>query len=268
MPESASIFGSILSAASGFLSAIGFFSRDNRYDGLFLSNYVDLYVRDAFKRVPGVGNVQIFGERKYAMRLWLDPNRLAARSLTPGDVVGALREQNVQVAAGSVGDSPADDDQLFQLSVRAAGRLREVRDFEDVVVKAGRDGALVRVKDVGRVELGAESYSSVLRFAGVEAAGVGIQLLPTANALDAFAGVQRELDRLRKSFPPGLEAQIAFDNVVVVQESIIEVLNAMSFGSLAFTPVVKMLQERHGSRRQYEQLECSGRSHDRLGTVE
>ena len=217
----------VTKATSGFLGAIGFFSRDNRYDGLFLSNYVDLYVRDAFKRVPGIGNVIIFGERKFAMRLWVDPEKLAARRITAGDVVAALREQNVQVAAGSVGDAPASVDQLFQLSVRAAGRLREVADFESVVVKAGSDGALVRVKDIGRVELGAESYASRLRFAGVEAAGVGIQLLPTANAIDAFRGIQVELDRLRQHFPPGLEAQIAFDNVVVVQESIVEVLKTL-----------------------------------------
>jgi len=212
---------------SGFLGAIGFFSRDNRYDSLFISNYLDLYVRDAFKRVPGVGNVIIFGERKFAMRLWLDPNKLAGRGLTPGDVVNALREQNVQVAAGSIGDSPSAPDQMYQLSVRAAGRLTEVPQFEDVVVKAGKDGALVRVRDIGRVELGAESYSSRLRFAGVEASGIGIQLLPTANAIQVFTGIQQELDRLRQNFPPGLEAQIAFDNVVVVQESIVEVLKTL-----------------------------------------
>jgi HAE1 family hydrophobic/amphiphilic exporter-1 len=214
--------------ASGFLGAIGFYSKDNRYDGLFLSNYIDLYVRDAFKRVPGIGNVIIFGERKFAMRLWLDPAKLAARGITASDVTAALREQNVQVAAGSIGDAPAAPDQLFQLSVRAAGRLREVSDFESVVVKSGHDGALVRVRDVGRVELGAESYSSRLRFAGVEAAGVGIQLLPTANAIQAFKGIQDVLDQLRQNFPPGLEAQIAFDNVVVVQESIVEVLKTLA----------------------------------------
>src|SRR5688500_16130735 len=164
---------------AGFLGAVGFFSRDNRYDSLFISNYVDLYVRDAFKRVPGVGNVIIFGERKFAMRLWLDPGKLAGRGLTGGDVVNALREQNVQVAAGSVGDAPSSAEQLYQLSVRAGGRLTQQSQFEDVVVKSGPEGGLVRVRDVGRVELGAESYSSNLRFAGVEASGVGIQLLPT-----------------------------------------------------------------------------------------
>jgi|SoiMethySBSTD1v2_1073268.scaffolds.fasta_scaffold34210_3 HAE1 family hydrophobic/amphiphilic exporter-1 len=219
---------SVTKSTSGFLAAIGFYSKDNRYDGLFLSNYLDLYVRDAFKRVPGVGNVIIFGERKFAMRLWLDPDKLASRGLTATDVVGALREQNVQVAAGSIGDAPSSPDQLYQLSVRAAGRLKEATDFESIVVKSGSDGALVRVKDVGRVELGAESYASRLRFAGVDASGIGIQLLPTANALQAFQGMEVELERLKKNFPPGLEAQVAFDNVVVVQESIIEVLKTLA----------------------------------------
>jgi HAE1 family hydrophobic/amphiphilic exporter-1 len=218
----------VTKSASGFLAAIGFYSKDNRYDGLFISNYLDLYVRDALKRVPGVANVLIFGERKYAMRLWLDPDKLAARALTGADVVNALREQNVQVAAGSIGDEPSSSDQMYQLSVRAAGRLTSPAEFESIVLKSGDDGALVRVKDVGRVELGAESYSSHLRFGGLEASGVGIQLLPTANALQSFQGVQRELDRLRKNFPPGLEAQIAFDNVEVVRESIIEVLKTLA----------------------------------------
>lgn len=218
---------SVTKNSTGFLGGLGFFSKDNRYDSLFISNYLDLYVRDAIKRVPGVGNVIIFGERKFAMRLWLDPNRLAGRSLTASDVVSALREQNVQVAAGSVGDSPASPDQLFQLSVRAQGRLTEIPEFENVVVKAGSDGALVRVRDVGRVELGAENYSSRLRFGGLEASGIGIQLLPSANALDVFSGVQETMAQLEKNFPPGLEWRVAFDNVGVVRESIIEVLKTL-----------------------------------------
>jgi HAE1 family hydrophobic/amphiphilic exporter-1 len=219
---------SVTKQTAGFLGAIGFYSPDNRYDSLFISNYVDLYVRDAFKRVPGVGNVIIFGERKFAMRLWLDPGKLAGRGITAGDVVNALREQNVQVAAGSVGDAPSSPTQQYQLSVRAGGRLQQAHEFEDVVVKSGTEGALVRVRDVGRVELGAESYTSNLRFAAVEASGVGIQLLPTANAIQVFTGIQQELERLRQTFPPGLEAQIAFDNVAVVKESIIEVLKTLA----------------------------------------
>jgi len=209
---------------AGFLGGLGFFSRDNRYTAQFISNYLDVYVRDALKRVPGVGSVIIFGERKYAMRLWLDPARLAARRLTAGDVVRALREQNLQVAAGALGDAPADPTQMYNLSVRALGRLTEVAQFEDVVLKAGKDAALVRVRDVGRVELGAETYAANLRFAGLEASGMGIQLLPSANALAVYDGVMKEMARLEKSFPPGLEWRLAFDNVGVVRESIKEVL--------------------------------------------
>jgi hydrophobic/amphiphilic exporter-1 (mainly G- bacteria), HAE1 family len=214
----------VTKGSSGFLAGIGFYSDNNRYSSLFISNYLDRYVRDGLKRVPGVANVIIFGERRFAMRLWLDPNRLAGRGLTASDVTSALREQNVQVAAGSVGAQPSSEDQMFQLSVRAAGRLTEVSEFENIVVNAGQDGALVRVRDIGRVELGAEDYSSRLRFAGVEASGVGIMLLPTANALEVFRGITTEMDRLDDQFPPGLKWQLAFDNVVVVRESIIEVL--------------------------------------------
>jgi len=213
--------------SAGFLGAYGFFSEDNRYDSLFISNYLDRYVRDALKRVPGVGNVVIFGERKFAMRVWLDPDALAGRGLTAGDIVAALREQNVQVAAGSIGDAPAAADQLFQISVRVQGRLVEPAEFENVVVRAGPGGALIRVKDVARVELGAESYSSVLRFGGFEASGIGIQLLPSANAIETFEGVRQTMARLEANFPPGLQARLAFDNVTVVEESIIEVLKTL-----------------------------------------
>ncbi|MGE0706013.1 MAG: efflux RND transporter permease subunit, partial [Vicinamibacterales bacterium] len=212
---------------TGFLGGIGLFSDDDRYDQLFLSNYADVYLRDAIKRVPGVGNVIIFGERKYAMRLWLDPDRLTAHGLTGGDVVNALREQNVQVAAGSIGQPPAGDEQTFEFSVRAEGRLTSADEFERVVLKAGQDGALVRVSDVGRVELGAENYSSDLRFSGRESTGLGIQLLPSANALDVYQAVIAEMTRMEADFPPGLEWQMAFEQVSVVRESIIEVVRTL-----------------------------------------
>ncbi len=218
---------SVTKNTAGFLMGVGFFSRDNRYDSLFISNYLDRYVRDAIKRIEGVGNVIIFGERKLAMRLWLDPEALAARRLTAGDVVEALRTQNVQVAAGSLGNAPASSDQMFTVSVRALGRLSEVPEFEDLVLKTGSDGSLVRVRDVGRVELGAETYASRLRFIGLEASGMGIQPLPTANALELDAAVRAEFERLAESFPPGLEYRIAFENTSVVRESIREVLKTL-----------------------------------------
>ena len=219
---------SVQKVSTGFIGGLGFFSRDNRYSSQFISNYIDLYIRDSIKRVPGVADVIVFGERKFAMRLWLDPTKLAGRNITAGDVLSALREQNIQVAAGALGDAPASEGQEYTISVRAMGRLSEAPQFEDVVVKAGPDGALVRVKDVGRVELGAETYSSNLRFLGLEAQGVGISLLPSANAIEVFQGVTSEMNRLQQSFPPGLEWQVAFDNVVVVRESIIEVLKTLA----------------------------------------
>src|ERR671921_1514931 len=130
---------------TGFVMAAGVFAERGEYDSLFLSNYIDVYVKDALKRVPGVADIMIFGERKYSMRLWLDPARLAARQLTAGDVVRALQEQNVNVAAGSVGDAPARSGQTYQISVRAAGRLREAREFDNVIVKRSTDGTLVRL---------------------------------------------------------------------------------------------------------------------------
>jgi HAE1 family hydrophobic/amphiphilic exporter-1 len=211
-------------SANNFIMAAGVYSRGGEYDSLFISNYLDVYVKDALKRVPGVADVMIFGERKYSMRLWLDPLRLAARQITAGDVVNALREQNVNVAAGSVGDAPARTGQTYQMSVRAAGRLREASEFEDIIVKTGPGGTLVRLRDVGSAELGAETYSSNLRYQGVDALGFGVIGLPTANALDVREGVGAELERLSRSFPPGMEYRIAFDTTTVVEESINEVV--------------------------------------------
>ena len=145
------------------------------------------------------------------MRLWLDPTRLAQRGLTADDVVNALREQNVQVAAGQVGQPPSPPDQQYQISVRAVGRLTTPQQFEAIIVKRASDGSLVQLRDVGRAELGAESYGSALRFNGYDAMGVGVQQLSNANALDVAQGVRDELTRLQKNFPPGLKYQIAFN---------------------------------------------------------
>ena len=148
------------------------FADNNKYSGLFISNYIDVYVSDAIKRVPGVANVTVFGERLYSMRLWLDPARLAQRGLTATDVVSALQEQNVQVAAGQIGQPPAPTGQAFQISVRAMGQLIEPSEFDNIILKTGTDGTLVRVKDVGHSELGAQDYSSNLFINGHEAIGL------------------------------------------------------------------------------------------------
>src|SRR3990172_4284442 len=171
------------------------------------------------------------------MRLWIDPARLAARGLTASDVVNALREQNVQVAAGQVGQQPAPADQAYQISVRAVGRLTEPSEFENIIIERGADGSLVRLKDVGRAELGAENYSSMLRYNGREAVGFGVLQRPDANTLDVYRNVVAELDRLAERFPPGLEYQVAFETTSVVSESIREVLTTL-FEAIALVIIV------------------------------
>ncbi|HXH67083.1 MAG TPA: multidrug efflux RND transporter permease subunit [Candidatus Limnocylindrales bacterium] len=225
LPNSVKNTGIIITKQTGgFVYAAGVYSDHGQYDSLFLSNYLDVYVRDAMKRVKGVGDAIIFGERKYAMRLWLDPERLAQRGLSATNVLNALNEQNVQVAAGQLGQPPSNSQQDYQISVRAIGRLSEPKEFENIILKTGTDGTLVRVKDVGRAELGAEDYSSVLRFNGHEAVGLAITQLPGANALEVDRGAKAELKRLSKNFPPGLQYAEAFDSTTVIGESIRDVL--------------------------------------------
>src|ERR671912_1444342 len=226
--------------SNNFVLGAGVYSERGRYDSLFMSNFIDVYVKDALKRVPGVADVMVFGERKYSMRLWLDPARLAARGITAGDVVNALREQNVQVAAGSIGDAPARTGQTYQISVRAAGRLREAREFDNIIVKRGEEGTLVRLKDIGAAELGAETYGSILRFMSFDAVGFGVLALPNANALDVERGVLAELERLKPGFPPGLQYQVAFNTTEAMQESIWEVVKTL-FEAVILVVVVMFL---------------------------
>jgi len=207
----------------GFVFGAGVYS-EGQYDSLFLSNYMDVYVKDALKRVKGVGDAIIFGERKYAMRLWLDPAKLAERGLTATNVLNALQEQNVQVAAGQIGQPPSQEGQSYQISVRAVGRLSEASEFDKIILKTGTDGTLVRLKDVGHAELGAENYGTLLRFNGHDAVGLAVTQLPGANALDVDKAAKEELLRLSKNFPPGLKAAVAFDTTTVIGESIRDVL--------------------------------------------
>ena len=214
---------SITKARSNFVLGAGFFTRDGRYSPEFISNYLDIYVKDAIKRVPGVGDVMIFGERKYAMRVWLDPVRMAARGLTATDVVNALVEQNVEIPAGQLGQPPSDSKQAFQVPVRVVGRLTSPAEFDNIIVKNSTNG-LVLLKDIGHSVVGAEDYSTALKYAGRDANGIGVMQLSNANALDVDTRTKAALKELSKSFPPGLEYAIAFDATTVVGDSIREVL--------------------------------------------
>src|SRR4030088_2418998 len=210
--------------SQNFVFGAAVIADNNKYSTLFMSNYLDVYVRDSLKRIPGVANVFIFGERKYSMRLWLDPVRMAGRGLTAPDVVSALSEQNVEVAAGQVGQQPARQGQQYQISVRAIGRLSEPTQFENIILKTNADGTLVRLRDVGRAELGAEDYSSDLQYNGRDAIGIGVTQLSTANALDVDRRAIAELERLSKRFPPGMHYKLAFDTTDAVGESIRDVV--------------------------------------------
>ncbi len=213
----------ITKANSNFVFGSGFYTLDNRYTNEFISNYLDVYVKDALKRVKGVGDVQIFGERKYAMRIWLDPAKLAERNLTASDVVSALQEQNVEVPAGQLGQPPSDNQQTFQVAVRVVGRLTDPEQFNNIIVKNTANG-LVLLKDVGHSVVGAEDYSSNLKFSGYAAVGIGVQQLSNANALQVDRDAKAMLVELSKSFPPGLKYTIAFDSTTIVGDSIHEVL--------------------------------------------
>jgi HAE1 family hydrophobic/amphiphilic exporter-1 len=216
----------ITKANPNFVFAAGFYSPDNSLTNQYISNYLDVYVKDALKRIPGVGDVVIFGERKYAMRIWLDPTKLAARQLTAADVVSALQEQNVEIPAGQLGRPPADPKQSFQVTLRVVGRLSEPKEFENIILKNTRNG-IIQLKDVGRAEIGAESYDTNLLYSGHEAIGVGVQQLSNANALAVDKAAKAQLEELSKSFPPGMKYVIAFDTTTVVGDSVKEVVGTL-----------------------------------------
>lgn len=226
--------------SNNILLGIGLFSDNKAYDNIFMSNYADRYLVDPLKRIDGVGNVQIFGERRYAMRLWLDPNQLASRGLTTQDVVNALSAQNIQVGAGKIGGEPAPQGQEFQIDLRAVSQLTDAKGFENLLLKTDSNGALVYFRDVGRAELGAQDYGSFLRFKGKEAVGMGIYQLVGSNALDVGHKVKQEMEKLSKRFPPGLTYQVAFDTTLFVEESMSEVVKTL-FESVGLVVLVILI---------------------------
>ena len=209
------------------LLGIAFYAENGEYDDLFLSNYLDLYLIDQVKRIDGVGRAIIFGERKYAMRLWLDPDALAARNLGAQDVVNALQEQNIQVGAGSIGKQPTQSDQRFEFTLRASGRLESAKEFENLVVGTGESGNLIKLKDVGRAELGAENYDTSAEFKGNPAVGMGVFQLPGSNALEVGSAIKETVAELAENFPPGMKYEIALDTTEFVQVSMTEVIKTL-----------------------------------------
>src|ERR1700756_364672 len=230
--------------STAILQFVTLSSPDERYDSLFLANYATISLQPELARLPGVGQVNIFGAGQYSMRVWLDPNKLYARSLTTEDVVNALKGQNQQVTAGQLGMPPTPNTQAFQYTLDIAGRFDDVSQFENVVVKTEANGQMVHVRDVGRVELGAQTYSQIFTLNGKPAAGIGIFQTLEANALDVAGEVAKKMDQLVKSFPPGLVYSIPFDTTTFVRESIKEVWKTLfEAGILVLIVIMVFLQD-------------------------
>ena len=218
-------------------------SKDPKYDYLFLSNYATLNVYDALARVPGVGQVIVFGARDYGMRIWLDPEKMARLGVTTQDIASVLNEQNVVAPAGTVGAEPAPKGQEKQYAVYVKGRLSNAAEYENVVVRAQRDGSLVQLKDIARVELAATDYNRANMLNGQPAPGIGIYQLPDANALDVRRGVEKAMADLSKSFPKGIEYAIPFDITQFVSESVDEVVHTLVVATILVLIVVFLFLE-------------------------
>jgi HAE1 family hydrophobic/amphiphilic exporter-1 len=203
---------------------VNLISPSGEYDEIYLSNYINLYIKDILARVRGVGSVTVFGAKDFGMRIWLDPEKLKARNLTTLDILDVIKEQNVQVAAGQIGASPAPKGQIFEYTINTMGRLTTVEDFENIVVRSGTEGRFLYLKDVARIELGAQAYQWYCEYNGSPSIAIGIYQLPGANALSIADAVRAEMVRLEKSFPDGLQYDIGYDPTKFITVSIKEVV--------------------------------------------
>jgi multidrug efflux pump len=229
-----------LKSSPDLLMVVHLLSPDHRYDQLYIGNYALIQVRDALRRLEGVGDVNLFGLREYSMRVWLDPGRLASRNIATSDVVQALREQNIQVASGIIGQPPLPAGHAFQLPVTTLGRLREPAEFENIVVKTGADGRITRIRDVAHIELAARDYSVNSYLNNEPAVAMAIAQLPGSNALATADSVERTMEELSRSFPEGLSYKIVYNPTIFVRESINEVLHTL-FEAVALVVLVVLV---------------------------
>ncbi len=228
LPQSVQVQGvNVQKKSTAILQIVTLTSPENRYDSLYLSNFATIRLRDEIARLPGVGNVTVFGAGQYSMRVWLDPDKMKARALNVQDVIQALQQQSEQVTAGQVGMPPTPDGQAFQYTLNVTGRLSDAGEFADVIVKTGTEGDITRVRDVGRVELGAQTYGQVFKLDGLAAAGLAIFQTPGANALDVGNEVRAKMTALAGEFPQGLVYDIPFDTTKFVKQSIDEVYKTL-----------------------------------------
>ncbi len=205
------------------LCIVNLFSPDNTRDNLYLSNYATIQLNGELSRLPGVGDITYVGQRDYSMRLWLDPRKMAYRNLTANDIVTAIQQQNTQVAAGQIGQAPVAPGQVTQLTISTMGRLVDVEQFADMILKTDANGALVRVRDVAQIELGALAYDQTCTLDGKSSVALSIYQLPGSNALDVSQSVKNKMQELKARFPAGLDYAIVYDTAPFISESIREV---------------------------------------------
>jgi hydrophobic/amphiphilic exporter-1 (mainly G- bacteria), HAE1 family len=230
--------------STSILLFVTLISPDSKYDSLYLSNYATLNLRDELSRLPGVGNVTVFGAGQYSMRVWLDPNKLQTRGLMPQDVVQAIQQQSQQVASGQIGTPPTPPGQAFQITLNVNGRLDDASQFEDIIVKTGNNGEVTRVRDVGWVELGAQTYSQIFSLNKQPATGIGVFQSPGANALEVEHAVEKKMAELAKAFPQGIKYDTPFDTTKFVNASINEVYKTLiEAGFLVLIVILVFLQD-------------------------
>ncbi len=226
------------------LLLVSLYAEGGHYDSLYLSNYATLRLQDELSRIQGVGDITIFGSSTYSMRIWLEPRQLKSRNLTTQDVIDAIREQNVQVAAGQIGQPPAPTGQTFQYTVTTLGRLSDAGQFEQIIVKTAEDGRVTRLKDVARVELGAQNYDMYSQLDGTPSASLAIFQLPGANALDVAQQIRQAMERLKRDFPQGMDYTIPFDTTKFVEAGINEVYETLFIATaLVFCVIFLFLQD-------------------------
>src|SRR5579862_7356154 len=226
LPEEVRDLGvNTVKASSNLTLVVNLTSPSGRYDSLYLRNYAVLNIKDVLARLPGMGDVQVFGGGDYSMRVWLDPQKLAARNMTAGDVVQAIREQNVQVAAGQLGMPPSTTE--FQIALNAAGRLTDEQQFRDIIIKTGDDAQVVRLGDVARIELGAQAYGVRSLLDNKPSLAIPVFQSPGANALELSKNVRRTMEELKKNFPEGMDYGILYDPTQFVRQSIEAVVHTL-----------------------------------------
>ena len=242
LPEDVKRYGLSVKKSTGGpgLMMISVNSPTHTYDSLYIANYASIYIKDELARIKGVGKVSVFGSSDYSMRIWLDAGKMANLGVSVSEVSAAIQTQNTQVPAGDLGVEPMKNKQMIKLTMRTKGRLQNPEEFENIIIRSKPDGSQIKLKDIARVELGAESYSFFSRIGGRDSAIISISQLPEANAIDLSNKISKKMEELSKSFPQGIEYKIQRDETLFVRESIKEVINAIALAILLVGVVTYM----------------------------